>query len=190
MPMLWNLVPVIRGPRFSLSYEATSLSLNRSGTLPLDLALMIPYFVPNSLMADLTKHASRFRSINIVSQEPDTVQDILRPLLEHNTSSSLSELSLCVTQLEHIDQLGDEPNYMFPPDHESSKDRLPQLLQSLTRLRFNGATFDWAQITFSTRLVELRIHSVFLGYDSFLHEFLRAISAASELQQLSLASIT
>ncbi|KAG8693263.1 hypothetical protein FRC09_010627, partial [Ceratobasidium sp. 395] len=189
-PALWKLIPVIRSSRFSLSYSAASLSLNRSGALPLDIAAMIPQVFPESPVADFIKHASRIRTINIISQEPYTIQDIMYPLMEHNISSSLFGLSLCVTNLEHVYRLGDEPYYFFLPNHESSEDHLPRLLQSLTQLRFSGATFDWTRVTFSHRLVEIRVHSVVLGKDPSLHEFLRAVSTAPELQRLSLASVS
>ncbi|KAG8729375.1 hypothetical protein FRC11_008912, partial [Ceratobasidium sp. 423] len=187
-PMLWNLIPVIRDVRFTLSNRATSRSLRRSGMLPLDLAVMIPHLVPDLLVARLTKYAPRFRTINILSEEPYTIRKIMHPLLHQNVSESLSELSLCVTDLENIDRLSNSPYYMFLPESPEHP-LLLELLQSLTRFRFNGATFDWSQITFSSRLVEVRVHSVILGNDSSLHAFLRAISTAPKLQKLELVSV-
>ncbi|CUA77986.1 hypothetical protein RSOLAG22IIIB_06909 [Rhizoctonia solani] len=189
MPHLWNLVPVIRDVCFTLSWQATSLSLRRSKTLPLDLAVMIPHVVPERLAARLAKHASRFRTINISAEEPCTIQEIMDPLLNRNVCDSLTELSLCVSDLEQLDRLDNHPYYMFSlrsPTHPL----LVELLQSITRFRLFGATLDWSQVTFSARMVEIRIHSVIIGGDSVLHELIRSLSTAPELQKLELASIT
>ncbi|CAE6455910.1 unnamed protein product [Rhizoctonia solani] len=189
MPHLWNLVPVIRDVRFTLSWQATSLSLRRSKTLPLDLAVMIPHVVPERLAARLAKHASRFQTINILAEEPCTIQEIMDPLLKRNVSDSLTELSLCVSDLEQLDRLDNHPYYMFSP-RSPTHPLLVELLQSITRFRLFGATLDWSQVTFSTRMVEIRIHSVIIGSDSVLHELIRSLSTAPELQKLELASIT
>ncbi|KDN34413.1 hypothetical protein RSAG8_12495, partial [Rhizoctonia solani AG-8 WAC10335] len=188
-PALWSLVPVIRDVCFTLSRRATSLSLRRSGTLPLDLAVMIPHVVPDGLVARLAKHISRFRTINIIAEEPRTIREIMNPIMELNVSSSLTELSLCVGDLENLDRLDNNLYYMFPPESHTHP-LLVQLLQSITRFRFYGATFDWNQIKFSVRMVEIRVHSVIIGTDSALHEFLQALSTAPELQKLELISIT
>ncbi|KDN34412.1 hypothetical protein RSAG8_12494, partial [Rhizoctonia solani AG-8 WAC10335] len=190
IPILWSLVPITRYPRFTLSYDGASLSLDRSGTLPLDLAVVTHHDVPYSLIGHLARHASRIRSINIVAEVPYTVQYLLFPLIQYHISNSLSELSLCVTDLENDDRLDDEPYYMLIHGHDGAARMLSQLIQSLTRFRFSGATFDWRQITFSSRLVELRMYSVIIGSDAVLYQFLQAISTAPELQRLDLMSIT
>ncbi|EUC59833.1 hypothetical protein RSOL_325110, partial [Rhizoctonia solani AG-3 Rhs1AP] len=152
--------------------------------------MTIARVVPSNLIADLAQHASRFRTINIVAEVPSAIQNLLSSLMDHNVSNSLSELSLCVTDTEHIDRLGPEPYYMFLPDNETSERQFSQLVQSLTRFRCYGATLNWRNITFSSRLVEIRLHSVIIGNDHFLHSMLLVISTASELQKLDLISIT
>ncbi|CAE7197587.1 unnamed protein product [Rhizoctonia solani] len=189
MPILWNLVPVIRDVRFTLSPLGISLSLRRSKTLPLDLAVLIPQIVPHGLATKLAKHASRFRTINILSEQPHTIREIMSALMERHVCDSLTELSLCVSDLEHIDRLGNNPYYMFPPQSPAHP-LFIQLLQSITQLRLLGATLDWSQITFSARMVEIRIRSVIIGSDSVLHEFLQALATAPQLEKLELATIT
>ncbi|CAE6358735.1 unnamed protein product [Rhizoctonia solani] len=186
MPMLWNLIPVIRNSRFLLSYAGTNLSLNRSGGLPLSLGIVVPHVIPGALVTELTQHASRIRTINIAAHVPCAIQQVMIPLMAHGLSDSLSELALSAEDVEHVDRLRDNPWYMISPDDE--RDLLP-LIQPLTRLKLAGATLDWGPITFSPRLVELRLQAIIIGHDSFLYEFLGAISTAPELQTLELMSV-
>ncbi|EUC59834.1 hypothetical protein RSOL_325320, partial [Rhizoctonia solani AG-3 Rhs1AP] len=189
MPLLWRLVPVIRDVRFTSSHQATSLSLRRSRGLPLDLAVIIPHVVPEWLVKILAKHASRFHTVNLLAQEPHTIREVMDTLMKHNVSNSLTELSLCVEDLDHSDRLDEDPYYMFPPE-SLMHSRLVQLLQSISRFRFFGATLDWRQISFSARMVEIRVHSVIIGTDSVLYEFLQALSTAPELEKIELTLIT
>ncbi|KDN34645.1 hypothetical protein RSAG8_12270, partial [Rhizoctonia solani AG-8 WAC10335] len=187
-PALWSLVPVIRGPQYFTSDQATALSLHRSDTVPLDLFVMVPRTIPHPCIKALTQHTSRFRTVNIVAEGPCTIQSIMGTLLKNKLSDKLSELSVCISDLEHVNRFADEPYYMFPPN-TSDHPLFLRTLKSLTRFRITGATLDWTQVSFSGRLLELRLHSVILGLDSSLHNFLRAISTAPQLQKLELISI-
>ncbi|KAH7332697.1 hypothetical protein B0J17DRAFT_678455 [Rhizoctonia solani] len=74
--------------------------------------------------------------------------------------------------------------------HSVSYGRSPlsELFKHLSVLRARGANLLWNIITFSNRLVELRLQSI-NGYDSESFDFLQAPNSAPELRDLKIISV-
>ncbi|KAG8739999.1 hypothetical protein FRC11_000446, partial [Ceratobasidium sp. 423] len=61
---------------------------------------------------------------------------------------------------------------------------------ALVAFRINGAHVHWDGLTFSTKLVELRIEKVALGYDDTIVPLMRALASATGLRDLKIISVT
>ncbi|KAJ1306485.1 hypothetical protein OPQ81_007488 [Rhizoctonia solani] len=64
-----------------------------------------------------------------------------------------------------------------------------KILGSLTAFRIRGFLLPWRDINFSSRLVQLHIAGIRLGYDHTIAPFLQALSSASELRDLKIISV-
>ncbi|KAL5632339.1 hypothetical protein ACGC1H_005341 [Rhizoctonia solani] len=190
---LWFLVPVIHGnPGFSV-HRATSLSLQRAPGANLHLGAILSQKSHTEAIdiKDVATQIFRFHAINIVTESDSTLHEIFGQLLSASVPK-LSELSLCLDyESEPSTDLATslEQRFLF----KSAYTYLPQftkLFESVTVMRLSGAGTYWDQVTFSNRLVEVRLEDFVLGYEPDLAVLLATLVSASELQYLSLISIT
>ncbi|KEP50029.1 hypothetical protein V565_088160, partial [Rhizoctonia solani 123E] len=142
----------------------------------------------------VVEHVHRFSSADIRSVEHTDLKQILSLFLESKHPIALSHLSIAHTLQPYLDSVFYYPDTSVPElsDYLVLKDspaqtRLGEILQSLSVFCVSGAVFiHWDMITFSTRLTELCLHQITLGYDSDLLKFLRAASTARELRDLKI----
>ncbi|CAE6471575.1 hypothetical protein ACGC1H_005315 [Rhizoctonia solani] len=193
----WRVVPLVGTELLGHKRLATDLSLQRGGDR-LHLAAIqshggdfLRYY------KSLDEHAHYFSSANICAESKADLTDILNSFLESKHPLTLSSLSICQT---HETRPGEahtievELHVPKPYDylyykHSPLQLLFGKLLQSLSTLRISGAFIHWDMTTFSTRLTELHLHRVTLGYNSELLDFLRAASSASELRDLKIISV-
>ncbi|KAJ1306486.1 hypothetical protein OPQ81_007489 [Rhizoctonia solani] len=186
-------------PDYNLApYE---LSLCRAGKSPLHLvATILSYDTGVKIEEIFSQYGPRFRTINL-SKDTDIVHpEIFTGLLHHCVAGSLSELSIKDSMSRHtlynneyysnIDTIPDcEPGeHTFPPNAPQTASFL-KILGSLTAFRIRGFLLPWRDINFSSRLVQLHIAGIRLGYDHTIAPFLQALSSASELRDLKIISV-
>ncbi|CAE6340760.1 unnamed protein product [Rhizoctonia solani] len=184
-----SIIPVITSSfskRSPLEY-----SLQRAGGCQLYLAATDGgWQLSKPLLKVLTEYGSRFRAINLNTGDRDAIKGAMHKVLEQSTTGLLTELSIrWINEYVTSPALPNDPDYILPrnhPKHASFTD----ILGSLTAFRISGMQFHWDAMVFSTRLVELRIDSVTLGYDDAIISFLRALSLASELRDLKIISVS
>ncbi|KAJ1306499.1 hypothetical protein OPQ81_007501 [Rhizoctonia solani] len=134
--------------------------------------------------------APRFRTINISMEDERQIEEFISTLLERHTPGSLSELSIRFTQMrDRIDRPPLAFDYILTHD-PSQQELFAGLVRDLVAFRINNVLLRWDTLTFSTRLVELRIQQVTLGYDDAIIPFLRALSSASNLRDLEIVSVS
>ncbi|CAE7066865.1 unnamed protein product [Rhizoctonia solani] len=168
------------------------VSLQRSGSSKLYLAAFNPSpTISRKLINILTEYGHRFYAINFEFNAGDNavVRDLIATLVQGNTSSSLTELSIRAASAYYMTTRPPEPSdYIIPHDHPQS-DSFKNILQNLTTFRTSGALIHWDNLAFSTRLVELWINKLVLGYDEKVIPFIQTLSSASNLRNLTIISV-
>ncbi|KAL5633500.1 hypothetical protein ACGC1H_003860 [Rhizoctonia solani] len=192
--IFWSVIPMVSNP--SIKREGPfELCLTRAGGSRLHLA--VDHQVATSstdLGTVLANHRSRLRAINICVDDGDdeTMEYVVSQLLKHIPHGSLSELSIQLTDSESSDmstELPEDSDYIMYRDSPQQAS-FSRLVQSLTAFRLYGARFHWDTLSFSTRLVELRIERVVLGYDDMIASFLQTLSLATGLRDLKIIAIS
>ncbi|EUC56057.1 hypothetical protein RSOL_156850 [Rhizoctonia solani AG-3 Rhs1AP] len=190
----WSVIPMVSNP-LTKREGPFELCLHRAGGSRLHLA--VDHQVATSstdLAAVLANHGSRLRAINICVDDNDdeTMRNVVSELLKHVPHGSLSELSIQLSDSESSDistDLPEDSDYIVFRDSPQQAS-FSRLAQSLTAFRLYGTRFHWDTLTFSTRLVELRIERVLLGYDDMIASFLQTLSSATGLQDLKIIAIS
>ncbi|KAG8706856.1 hypothetical protein FRC11_007911, partial [Ceratobasidium sp. 423] len=115
----------------------------------------------------LNGHWHRFGAINIWSDSEtgDEIHKTLRMIIKHSPPESTSTLSLRQAK-RHIDIFERYPLAHLEPE-------ISWRIGLLSVFRIDNMNIDWAQITFSHRLVELRTADMELHNDMEVTEFLR-----------------
>ncbi|KAH7339435.1 hypothetical protein B0J17DRAFT_751855 [Rhizoctonia solani] len=137
----------------------------------------------DEMKAEIRGRASQFYTVNI---RASSTECILETFLESGLYVSLSELSLYNPRLSSVHD-------RIPPDYLHTIYKGPlwvpfiNLLGTLSALRVNGTKFHRNYVSFSDRLVELRLQKVVVGRNSTLAGLL---NSAPSLQDLKLVSVT
>ncbi|CAE6438294.1 unnamed protein product [Rhizoctonia solani] len=165
--------------------QAPNLALERSNG-NLYLAAVMKLNIPGLLRT--LPISPRIRKANIVAESYFAIQDFIKAILDSNPPATMSELSLYVER----DHNGPSHNFvriLSGNSHEWGS--FCEFLNSLSVLRVRGAHFDWTNMTFSHRLVEICIQDVMMGSDTgdFV-QFLRNLSLAPNLRDLKLVSVS
>ncbi|CAE6461089.1 hypothetical protein ACGC1H_003095 [Rhizoctonia solani] len=193
---LWSMVPIAAGrPDFPahantpliLERSQASLSSNRPLYLAATLARSNDPYVP---LVD--GKAPRFTSINIESQFAYKIFKLLDSLLLHSRSlQAVSELSIRRSFYDDPDEQPTIPSRtQYITNGVSVNSCLfTDLVGSVAFLRIRGVYIPWDEVTFSNKLVEIRLQSVVLGYNSQLTGFLDMLQSASQLQDLKIISV-
>ncbi|CUA77984.1 Protein furry homolog-like [Rhizoctonia solani] len=187
----WSIVPIIEPKRSDFVVRrpgkpfSTCLSLERSGNADLHLAA-IPF--EGNLDLVFIKHASRFRSINILSESIFMIGELLDHFLKSGSQLQVSELSLSSNSKVFYHRVPPEriPLSLHPAFIETN---FESILNSLSVLRLSDITFDWSKVQFSPRLVEIELQKLTLGSDEKFVELLSSLSSATELRTLKLISV-
>ncbi|KAG8753488.1 hypothetical protein FRC11_007396, partial [Ceratobasidium sp. 423] len=188
---LWSFVPWIHDTDGFSVRGATKLSLQRASGTNLYLAAILPPCPSYDIFDSIAESRSRFRAINITTEHnaPCDVERFFTWLLK-SAPRSLSEVSLCLKRPYDSDPAIMAALNLKQRFFCSHLPQFTELLGSLSKIRLSGAGARWDKVTFSDRLVELRLEAFVLGHKSDLDVFLTALASASELQDLSLISIT
>ncbi|KDN34240.1 hypothetical protein RSAG8_12667, partial [Rhizoctonia solani AG-8 WAC10335] len=179
--VFWETIPACD---LRIKYQAIDLSIQRAGNRGLRLAMHIWEHTPLALIKIIEDNASRFCALNVQSNRFSDVRDLVRQLSRND--AQLSELSICWVDTGYSPE---RESFSIYPGH---LDQAPfaRLSQSLSILRLYGCLGNWANITFSDRLVELFIHTVTLfDSGSAMASFLSAISSANELRDLTIIDL-
>ncbi|CAE6509368.1 unnamed protein product [Rhizoctonia solani] len=188
----WSIIPILDMPLGGRMWNninyALPYSVERSkGDLHLAATRLYgPLY--DSLLTPLTP---RFRTINIATNDPSTVRQIMRVFLSPDLTEppALSQVSIYQDQREsYYLTLPREGSYIFSPDSLEEKS-FENLVLKLSVLRVRGAQLFWNGLGFSQRLTELHLQELLFGLDSAAVHFLSALSSASELRILKLISI-
>ncbi|KAH7339078.1 hypothetical protein B0J17DRAFT_401453 [Rhizoctonia solani] len=189
----WSTVPIMAPYPRTLRLgcpQAMHLSLERAGGADLHLAAIIPHCTDKLPSLDeLSKYASQFRTINIMSGCEGVVRDLMEIFGRLGASRRLSDLSI---QLEADEKttnaLPQWFNYVINPN-SSTRSLFDQLLPSLSEFRLHGSPIFWDHVRFSNQLTKLELQEFTLGYDSEIAKVMVALSSASELRHLKFISV-
>ncbi|CAE6408627.1 unnamed protein product [Rhizoctonia solani] len=182
----WSVIPMVS----SLPAEGerqSKLCLQRAGRSTLYLAANLGASMSSrNLAVVLAEHGSRFRTINISTHDVAAIRDAISKLLKYAQHGTLSELFLQL-RAPHVWIHGppNESDYIDSHDHP-----LSSLMQSLTAFRVCCVQFHWDTISFSSRLSELHIEQVTLGYDDKIAPFVQSLASATGLRDLKIISVS
>ncbi|CAE6467153.1 unnamed protein product [Rhizoctonia solani] len=175
-PNLWLVVPIIN-PQIPRD-PSSELIRQRAGSGNLHLAILVDNPLLKKL-ENLAGHWHRFSVINLWSDSTTggRILQVLEKILEHSPPGSISRLSLRDRDLDFAPHLSVDSNPNLP---------IAELADSLSVFRTSGISTRWEHITFSHRLVQLRIDQIVANNNSELRGFFTALSSASELKELKL----
>ncbi|CAE6387746.1 unnamed protein product [Rhizoctonia solani] len=179
-PNLWLVVPIIDPQRIP-RVPSNKLILQRAGSRNLHLAISVnnPSFEE---LENLAGHWHRFSVINLWSESTTggEISQVLEKILECSPPGSISRMSLRKPDRNFASHLNVGTGSDLP---------IAEFAGSLSALRTSGIPFHWGRITFSHRLVQLRIDQIVANNDSELRGFFTALSSACELKELKLIEI-
>ncbi|CAE6485826.1 unnamed protein product [Rhizoctonia solani] len=189
--VFWSTIPMVTN-LFTGELGPFGLSLKRAGGSNLHLVAVADAESPDiskELIEILAEYAPRFYAINLSIGNHQVLVDAIHKLLEKYETGSLTKLS--------IRSLNDSGNLSWFPSDESYILRLgdphqilfTELAKALATFRVHGVHFYWQTITFSSRLVELWIENITLGWDDAIISFMQAASSASQLQVLKIITV-
>ncbi|KDN41171.1 hypothetical protein RSAG8_07585, partial [Rhizoctonia solani AG-8 WAC10335] len=188
----WSIVPVLEYPFPAPKLKnAIDLSLERAGPRELHLAGML---LPNRTVyvEILGKHASRFRTVNIISESQKAIRSMMDILIGSGTPTQLSELSIYQKQISFYSREPVEPDHIYPIYPESldpNIDTFHDLLHSLSILRVRGTQIHLHMMR-SSNLTKLRLQEFNFGYDHIMIIGLKnLLSSTTRLRELELVSV-
>ncbi|KEP46169.1 hypothetical protein V565_214830, partial [Rhizoctonia solani 123E] len=165
------------------------LSLERARESKLHLVVAKSFGSFPALIEVLTKYGPQFGTINLRAGSANVIEKAIDALLQHGASGSLSELSLLVNNKSPLRLDPSSGDHGINPHGSPLNASFTAMLGSLSVFRLGGTNVYWDNMKFSSRLVELHIEGVVLGYDIDIVPFLQAISSASELRDLKIISL-
>ncbi|GAB1524357.1 hypothetical protein RhiTH_007510 [Rhizoctonia solani] len=189
--------------------EPYERSFHNARDAPLHLAATIDHHTYKDTLKAISEHGLRLRTANFMINYINLklARGFIKKLMRYNIGvfSELSIMHYYVPYVAHCDNsdydgyndynnyepepgLPTEDDFIFPhdsPEHTS----FAQFLGSLTAFRISNVLFHWDNIAFSSRLVELRMQEVNLGYDDAIILFLKALSSASQLRDLKIIAV-
>ncbi|KAH7339437.1 hypothetical protein B0J17DRAFT_627540 [Rhizoctonia solani] len=172
------------------SYTDICVSEIQGGNLNLAVALPLP---SDFEWDALRRHVRLFRSINILDgiHSPSFAlsQELINVFLE-SMPSQLAELSIYqYTTKEYSQRFMPSEKQHIVRHNSYYWTPFLEIVKSLSVLRISGEAFSLMHMAFSSRLVELRLQNISIGYDSEFSEFLNVLSSAPELRDLKLISL-
>ncbi|CAE6459900.1 unnamed protein product [Rhizoctonia solani] len=186
---LWSVIPILPS-RSDRKHKVIKRILRRVGGSPLHLAVFMEWASPTRLVKVLNEYGPRFRTVNLSASSRYVIRDAMHRLLEHDTPGSLCELSIQFNKAELVNhRTPEESDYLFPRDHIDHVS-FASLVGTLTAFRISGLHFHWDTMARATRLVELRIEQITLGYDDALVSLVQALSSAPNLRDLKMISVS
>ncbi|KAF8737821.1 hypothetical protein RHS02_06020, partial [Rhizoctonia solani] len=207
----WSVIPMIavRSTDPITKLEPYERSFHNARDAPLHLAATIDHHTYKDTLKAISEHGPRLRTANFIINYINLklARGFIKKLMRYNIGV-FSELSIMHYYVPYVapcdnseyDGYNDYNNYepepglptendfIFPhdsPEHTS----FAQFLGSLTAFRIRNVLFHWDNIAFSSRLVELRMQEVNLGYDDAIILFLKALSSASQLRDLKIIAV-
>ncbi|CAE7229964.1 unnamed protein product [Rhizoctonia solani] len=194
---LWTVIPVTDSRSSFPALEALSLGLQRarpSGERHLHLAAVLRDngYDPSTLFNGII--LSRLTTVNIEARSKratSSVCSLLRRLLG-SRPAPISEMSIHQyrdpEEKPPLRSLTDDQYFDF---HMSQGEDMVfrDLMESLTVLRLKNVNLRWETITFSSRLVDLRLQSMVLGEHFILDDLPGVLQSAPELRNLEFISL-
>ncbi|KAF8750139.1 hypothetical protein RHS01_09526 [Rhizoctonia solani] len=207
----WSVIPMIevRSTDPITRLEPYERSFHNARDAPLHLAATLDHHTYKDTLKAISEHGLRLRTANFMINYINLklARGFIKKLMRYNIGvfSELSIMHYYVPYVAPCDNsdydgyndynnyepepgLPTEDDFIFPhdsPEHTS----FAQFLGSLTAFRISNVLFHWDNIAFSSRLVELRMQEVNLGYDDAIILFLKALSSASQLRDLKIIAV-
>ncbi|KAH7332872.1 hypothetical protein B0J17DRAFT_709558 [Rhizoctonia solani] len=178
-PILWLTIPMTdsldnswRSLSAELCRERNMLSSNRMAELK-----------------DIAKHLSRTRTLNVHSESPLEIREILGLVLEHATPEHISQLSLRFLPRDEDIHHGTSERDVFNQKNSPLRPYLARVFSSLSSLRVSNICWDWEFVAFSARLVKLRMDMIMFPGNSAIIAFMTSLSSACELRDLQIIRV-
>ncbi|CAE6370799.1 unnamed protein product [Rhizoctonia solani] len=137
----------------------------------------------------LTKYGSRLHTINLSSSKHHLIKEAIERLMDQDAAGSLVSLAIRSTEISNDSGWQSSGgDYVIHRGYRYQESFI-NLIGALKVLRIQGVRFHWDTMVFSSRLVNLHIENITLGYDDEIYPFLRALSSASELRDLKIINV-
>ncbi|CUA69934.1 hypothetical protein RSOLAG22IIIB_08777 [Rhizoctonia solani] len=186
---LWSVIPIFEN-RSDRKHKAVKRILHRAGGSPLHLAVSMAWSAPRRLTKIIAEHGPRLRTLNVSASGRHVIREAIHNVLQHDPRLSLTELSIWFENPSVVNyRMPGETEYLISRDH-SNYASFARLMETLTAFRISGIHVPWETIASSTRLVEVRIEQVAIGYDSAIIPFVRSLSSAPNLRDLKVISVS
>ncbi|CAE6460123.1 unnamed protein product [Rhizoctonia solani] len=186
----WSLLPLYIGSHLRC-LRAPALGSRRARG-PLHLAAVVhkdghlSHWAVGRSLVDIR----RIRTMNISTTDQPVEGAMFREFGMHDPGSlGLRELSLHRTQTFLDQNMIPGGMDLAMPIESPFWTSFLKILKLLSVFRVSGAEFRWNQMTFSDRLVELRLQRVIIGHDSTLADFLRKLVSSPALRDLKIISV-
>ncbi|KDN42278.1 hypothetical protein RSAG8_06945, partial [Rhizoctonia solani AG-8 WAC10335] len=188
-----NLLSVSDSELARPTRRIASLSLQRSWESKYDNRLYLAAILPSCYNASNfpapNGRAPRFSVINIQARTINGTINLLSSLIESQSTQVLSELSIYHYHIEKGRFLNPPQHYLTDSFPDSRKQRMIDLMGSLSVLRIRKVNIRWDEIAFSNRLVRFHLEAVTLGGYSKLTGLLQTLQSAPELRELKFGTV-
>ncbi|CAE6459571.1 unnamed protein product [Rhizoctonia solani] len=191
-PMFWSILPMVDG--LNAFWDPLSIELSTQRSDPLNLHVVVdathhPALFRKEDFNPLIQNLQRAQSLNIRSQHQQDIPYILPVLFRREIPEHLSDLSLTFTGEEDQIFRPSPENDFVSRELKPLYPKFPKLMRSLRVFRINNVPFQWKHITFSARLVELRIEKIALSGNLEITAFMTALSSACSLRDLKIIQV-
>ncbi|KAG8778586.1 hypothetical protein FRC12_024921 [Ceratobasidium sp. 428] len=154
LPAFWSLVNLSVDNHHQPNLELARLWLERSSSAPLHIVLNLEYTYLTTSLPILVGHASRFRTLSIVTHCLSNVYEIMSCWFGHGAPGSVTELSVCLSPWNgSYDSLLPLDVYKW-----HSRDKINSFLRPLRILRLGHVYLNWDSAAYDD-LFELRLET-------------------------------
>ncbi|KAG8694885.1 hypothetical protein FRC11_001892, partial [Ceratobasidium sp. 423] len=189
--IFWSLVPMISRTSGWFMQQPAEISLQRAQARGLHLMASIEARsgVPSFFTDAMKQHADRFCTINLTADARRWLNVVLSSVLDRAAPECLKELSLCYDPpLFEVPHPPAGSHDYLTPYNPSKQHKMNTLFQTLRVLRVRNVHIHWQHVSL-TQLVELRIDSIMLGFNSDLYQFILSLTSAPQLRKLQITSV-
>ncbi|CAE6447333.1 hypothetical protein ACGC1H_002402 [Rhizoctonia solani] len=190
---LWYFLPLAGSELARPTRQTASLSLQRSSVPQYDNNLCLAAILPSRYNAisfpSPNGRAPRFSAINIQTRTITGAVNLLSSVIQSQAPEVLSELSIYHYHINSERYVNRPRHFLTDSLPDPQKQRLIDLIGSLSVLRIRKVNMRWDEITFSNRLVRFHLEAVSLGGYFQLTRLLQTLQSASELRELKFGTV-
>ncbi|CAE6377877.1 unnamed protein product [Rhizoctonia solani] len=190
---LWYFPPMADSKLARPARRTASISLQRISVPQYDNRLYLAAILPSCYNAinfpAPNGRAPQFNAINIQARSITGTVNLLSSVIQSQAPEALSELSIYHYHIGRERYVNHPQDFLIDFFTGSQKQRLIDLIGSLSVLRIRKVNIRWDEIAFSNRLVSFHLEAVSLGNYSQLIGLLQTLQSAPELRELKFRTV-